>query len=148
MADESGLSRNRRYIVWDTEKASLNKLQTNKPGSLKTETRELAQLDLVGVQQVTLDNGGNEPADDCTTGKVSHETVRACGIGGDKQTMKLYYLFRKHQSSKHLIEHFRPVLFQPTSCKINTRYLRVRWVLQRFATVLILWCRTIINIPA
>jgi hypothetical protein len=28
MADESGLSRNRRYIVWDTEKASLNKLQT------------------------------------------------------------------------------------------------------------------------
>jgi hypothetical protein len=29
MADESGLSRNRRYIVWDTEKASLNKLQTN-----------------------------------------------------------------------------------------------------------------------
>jgi hypothetical protein len=30
MADESGLSRNRRYIVWDTEKASLNKLQTNK----------------------------------------------------------------------------------------------------------------------
>jgi hypothetical protein len=30
MADESGLSRNRRYIVRDTEKASLNKLQTNK----------------------------------------------------------------------------------------------------------------------
>jgi hypothetical protein len=28
MADESELSRNRRYIVWDTEKASLNKLQT------------------------------------------------------------------------------------------------------------------------
>jgi hypothetical protein len=27
MADESGLSRNRRYIVWDTEKSSLNKLQ-------------------------------------------------------------------------------------------------------------------------
>jgi hypothetical protein len=27
MADESGSSRNRRYIVWDTEKASLNKLQ-------------------------------------------------------------------------------------------------------------------------
>jgi hypothetical protein len=26
MADESGLIRNRRYIVWDTEKASLNKL--------------------------------------------------------------------------------------------------------------------------
>jgi hypothetical protein len=28
MADESGLSRNRRYIVCGTEKASLNKLQT------------------------------------------------------------------------------------------------------------------------
>jgi hypothetical protein len=26
MADESGLIRNRRYIVWDSEKASLNKL--------------------------------------------------------------------------------------------------------------------------
>jgi hypothetical protein len=26
MADESGLIRNRRYIVWDAEKASLNKL--------------------------------------------------------------------------------------------------------------------------
>jgi hypothetical protein len=30
MAAESGLSRNRRYKIWDTEKASLNKLQTNK----------------------------------------------------------------------------------------------------------------------
>jgi hypothetical protein len=39
MADESGLSRNWLYIVWDTEKASLNKLQTQTHMSLKWSLR-------------------------------------------------------------------------------------------------------------
>jgi hypothetical protein len=55
MADESGLTINRRYIVWDTEKASLNKLQTNKIEGTDKNYAEFAGTFCIGVEFQTQD---------------------------------------------------------------------------------------------
>jgi hypothetical protein len=59
MADESGLSRNRRYVVWDTEKASLNKLQTNKQTNKQTAELYIAARQLDDGKFIDLDDPNN-----------------------------------------------------------------------------------------
>jgi hypothetical protein len=63
---------------------------------------EAAQLDLVGVRKVTLDNGGNELADCYTFGTVSQETARAWSTEGEKKMARRYCLFRKHRGPNTL----------------------------------------------